>query len=76
MELLTGRGAAHLMALDRERGRLDDDDPAWQQSTKHLARRESIFYAPRVARIFTPWYSPHPRPFQPPTRRVLDAYPE
>jgi len=72
----TGRVAAHLMALDRERGRLDDDDPAWQQSTKRLARRESIFYAPRVARIFTPWYSPHPRPVQPPTRRVLDAYPE
>ena len=72
----TARVSAHLFAIDRERGRLRDDDPSWQRSTRRFARRESFFYAPRVARIFLPRYSPHPRPVQAPTQRVLDAYPE
>jgi len=62
-----------MTAVDRERGRIRDDDAGVEASARRLARRESRFYAARGLRVLTPWYRPHPRPMQPPTRRVLES---
>ncbi|MEM9176639.1 MAG: metal-dependent hydrolase [Myxococcota bacterium] len=73
LQAFTARVSAHLMEIDRERGRIDDTSDADRAA---FARREARFYRPRILKILTPWYSPHPRPIQTPTRRVLDAYPD
>ncbi len=73
LQSFTARVSEHLMAIDRERGRIDD---AVLAESEAFTRREGRFYRPRILKILTPWYSPHPRPTQAPTRRVLDAYPE
>ncbi|MEM7411366.1 MAG: metal-dependent hydrolase [Myxococcota bacterium] len=72
----TARVCEHMTQIDRERGRLRDDDPRVQASAKRYARRESRFYAVRTAQLLTPWYRPHGRPLQAPTRRVLESYPQ
>jgi predicted metal-dependent hydrolase len=70
----TGRVCDHLVRIDRDRGRIRDEDGHVRKASKRFARRESRFYAARVARVLTPWYRPHPRPLQAPTRRVLESY--
>lgn len=70
----TGRAGAHMTAIDRERGRIRDDDATALADAKRFAGRESRFYALRVARLVMPGYRPHPRPLQEPTRKVLDSY--
>ena len=74
LNTFTARVCAHMTAVDQERGRLRDDDEVRRRS-KELARRESRFYGARVARLVMPWYRPHPRPLQTPTRQVLESYP-
>lgn len=69
----TNRVRDHLVAIDRERGRIAD--PAAERAAfRAFERRQNRFTLPRVAKVFTPWYSPHPRSMQPPTRRVLATY--
>lgn len=70
----TARVCDHLTRIDRDRGRIRDDDPGVRTTSKRLARRESRFYARRVARLLPPWYSPSARAMQAPTRRVLESY--
>lgn len=69
----TARVSAHLMAIDRERGRIDD---ATLATSRPFAKREGRFFRPRILKILMPWYSPHPRVARAPTREVLDAYSE
>lgn len=69
----TSRVRDHMLAVDRERGRIRDDATE-RRAARALARRELGFQLPRIARIFAPGYSPDPRPVQEPTRRVLAAY--
>ncbi len=71
LQSFTDRVRDHLMAIDRERGRIED---AVLEAARSFERRERRFYAPRIAKILMPWYSPHARRVQPATRRVLDAY--
>lgn len=71
LQSFTERVRDHLMAIDRERGRVSDETLA---ASRPFNRRQARFYAPRIAKILLPWYSPHPRPTQAPTRRVLDHY--
>ena len=70
----TGRVARHLLAIDRERGRSRDGDTSLRASGRRFARKERRFQLPRVARILSPGYSPHPRPTPETTRRVLASY--
>lgn len=69
----TNRVRDHLLAIDHERGRIADPE-AERAAFKHFERRQSRFTLPRVAKVFLPGYSPHPRPMQQPTREVLAAY--
>ena len=69
----TRRVRAHMLAVDEERGRI----PAAEARRAALAafeKREKRFQRPRIAKILMPWYSPHPRPLQEPTRARLAAY--
>ena len=69
----TSRVRAHLLAIDAERGRLPEaSSRRW--SARGIEWRQRRFQLPRVARTLMPGYSPHPRPMQEPTRRVLAAY--
>jgi len=69
----SGRVREHMLALDRERGRVQDD-AAQRQALAAFLAREKRFQMPRVRKVLMPWYSPHPRPLQPPTERVLASY--
>ncbi|MBW2267661.1 MAG: metal-dependent hydrolase [Deltaproteobacteria bacterium] len=69
----TSRVRAHLLAIDRERGRVRDD-AAQRRAARAFEWRQRRFQLPRVAKIFMPWYSPHPRRMQEPTRQVLASY--
>lgn len=71
LESFASRVAEHLTKIDLERGRIAEQDLKGQ---RRFARRESLFYGKRIARLVMPWYRPHPRPMQPPTREVLDSY--
>jgi predicted metal-dependent hydrolase len=69
----TSRVCEHMLAIDRERGRLCDD-AALRRAARAFQWRRQRFQLPRFAKIFMPWYSPHPRRMQAPTRQVLAAY--
>jgi hypothetical protein len=69
----TNRVREHLLEIDRERGRVRDDE-ATRRANESFMRRERRFQGPRIARVLLPWYTPHPRPMQAPTRRVLASY--
>ena len=69
------RVGEHMTEIDRQRGRIRDDDAGVRTTSRRYARREARFYGVRVLRLVMPWYRPHGRPTQPPTQRVLDAYP-
>ena len=69
----SGRVREHLLAIDRERGRIRDDD-AQRAAFEVFEAREKRFQGPRVAGILMPWYSPHPRVMQAPTRQLLASY--
>ncbi len=69
----TNRVRDHLLAIDRERGRIAD--PAAERAGfRVFERRQNRFTLPRVWKVFMPWYSPHPRPMQAPTREALAAW--
>jgi len=70
----TARVCEHLTEIDRDRGRIRDDDARVRATSRRFARRESRFYAARVARLLSPWYSPASRPMQEATRVVLESY--
>jgi predicted metal-dependent hydrolase len=67
------RVRAHMLGIDRERGRIRDD-AARSEARKAFERRETRFQGPRIANVLMPWYRPHPRVMQAPTRQVLAAY--
>lgn len=69
----SGRVRAHMLAIDRERGRIRDDE-AQRRALEAFEQREMRFQKPRIRKVLMPWYSPHPRPMQEPTRQVLAAY--
>jgi len=69
----TSRVCEHMLAIDRERGRLRDD-AAQRRAARALGWRRRRFQLPRFAKIFMPWYSPHARRMQESTRRVLASY--
>ena len=69
----TNRVREHMLAIDRERGRLREND-AYRRSARAVARRERAFQLPRVAKIFMPGYSPDSRAMQAPTRAALAEY--
>ena len=69
----SARVREHMLAIDRERGRLRDD-PAQRKAVRSYGRRQRRFGAPRALKVLLPWYSPHPRRMQDPTRRVLASY--
>jgi hypothetical protein len=66
----TSRVREHMLRVDRERGRLQDD----AARRRAFERRQRRFQLPRMAKIFMPWYNPHPRRMQESTQRVLAAY--
>ena len=69
----TSRVRAHLEQVDRERGRIPDEE-ACLAADRAIERREQRFQGPRIARVLLPWYSPHPRSMPIPTRRALASY--
>jgi hypothetical protein len=69
----TSRVRDHMLAIDRERGRVSDT-PAHRAAVRAVERRQARFHLPRVAKIFMPWYTPRPRRMQESARRVLASY--
>ena len=69
-----GRVREHLLAIDRERGRVVVD-AAYLARQRAFERRQRRFQLPRLAKVLLPGYSSHPRVLQEPTRRVLESYP-
>ena len=69
----TKRVRDHMLAVDLERGRLRGD-AAEARAERAFERRQRRSQLPGLARIFSPRYSPHPRPMREPIRRVLAAY--
>ena len=69
----SSRVREHMLAIDRERGRIRDD-AAQREAFRAFERRQRRFQLPRIAKILMPWYDPHPRRMREPTRRVLASY--
>lgn len=67
------RVADHLVAIDRERG-VQVEEAATTSREKTNERRLARFFLPRMARVLLPFYSPHPRPMQEPTKERLARY--
>lgn len=68
-----GRVRDHMLAVDRARGRVRDDD-AERAAARRFARRQTRFQGPRLAKVLMPGYSPRSRPMDEATRRVLASY--
>ena len=69
----TSRVREHMLAIDRERGRIRDD-AAQRRAARTVDWRQRRFHLPRMARVFMPWYSPHRRAMPEATQRVLASY--
>jgi predicted metal-dependent hydrolase len=69
----TSRVCEHMLAIDRERGRLCDD-AALRRAARAFQWRRRRFQLPRFAKIFMPWYSPRTRRMQASMRQVLASY--
>jgi predicted metal-dependent hydrolase len=69
----TSRVREHMLAVDRERGRLQENS-ASLRAARTIALRERRFQLPRLAKILTPWYSPHKRAMGTATQKVLARY--
>ena len=67
------RVRAHMLAIDRERGRIENAAAA-SVDERAFEVRERRFGLPRLLRVLAPGYSPHARPLQGPTRRWLARY--
>jgi predicted metal-dependent hydrolase len=69
----TDRVREHMLAIDRERGRIHED-AAYRSAARSVSRRERMFQLPRVAKVLMRGYSPRPRVMPAPTRQALAAY--
>lgn len=65
------RVAAHLMAIDRARGRYGAEEEA---KDREFARVRQRFMLPRLLRILSPAYDPAPRPTTPKLEAALEHY--
>jgi len=69
----SSRVREHMLAIDRERGRIGDA-ASLRPAARALAARQRRFQLPRLVRILAPGYSPQGRALPEPTRRVLLSY--